>query len=167
MPGEPQNFWYDVAAAILGLVGECMDPCDYQTYVSTGKPTADCDAITAWVDFSTMPRAVGLEKCAVYRRERFVVTITRCCAAVDSQVELDPAREDKEAQCFLRDLDALYRCLACGLPDVLSDFKIDCRNTNPVTDIVADQQREGDCYSADIFIEFERKVSCDCPPPVG
>lgn len=165
MPGEPQNWWYEIASGILGLVGECMDPCDYSTYVSTGKPTADCDAIAAWIDFSSRPIAQRVQKCAIYRRERFVVTITRCCSAVDSQIELDPAAEDRDAECFLRDLDALYRCLACGLPEFLQGYRIDCRDENPVTDIVADQVREGDCYSADIFIEFERKVACDCPAP--
>lgn len=160
-----ENFWYDLGSEILGAVIACLgDPCEYETYVATGRPQAECNSIAFWVDNSSPTIASRVEKCRMYRRETVRLTITRCCGAVDSQVEFDPTREDKDASCFLADLDTIMRCLCGELPTILKDRRIDCRDEHPLRDVIFDQERQGDCYSADLLITFERSVACECPP---
>lgn len=154
--------WYDTAASILAEVKACIDDCGYGIYVSQGRPTADCNSITAWPSISAgLP--VRLGRCDTYRAEEFKVTMTRCCEGIDAQVKqaFDPSREDNEARCFLEDVDIVDRCLVCAVPGVLKDQRIDCEE-NPVRALVFDQSREGECYTAEWTIAYERAISCEC-----
>lgn len=154
--------WYDIAAAVLAQVKTCIDDCDYAIYVSQGRPTADCSAVTMWPASSDdILRKLG--RCDTYRSEGFRVTMTRCCATVDSVAgAFEPTREDAEAECFLRDVDLVDRCLVCNVPEILSTMgRIDC-DDNPVRGVVFDQERQGECYTAEWVITYQRAVSCEC-----
>lgn len=157
------SFWYDIGSALLAQLNVCLPECEYATYVGTGRPTADCNSIVFWPSISSY-NGLRMDRCVrSYRTERATITLTRICGNVDSQVQFDPAREDKDAQCFYEDLERIVQCLICDTNDVLKPFRIDCGDESLVRDVVFEVERLGDGYQADVILQFDRALSCDCP----
>lgn len=159
------GWWYDAADTVLGVIGDCLGQCEYELFVSQGRPPAECSSIAVWPAMSTRAEA-RVQRCHHPRRESLVVTLTRCCAVVDAQDVYQPQIEDREARCFSRDLDRILRCLACNLPAALKANGMRC-DEQLVGEVTFDEQRMGDCYSANIRLDTSRLLGCDCEPPAA
>lgn len=150
--------YYDMMNAILQMIRVCMggDSCDYNLFVSLGAPPAICNSIAAYIE-QAQRSEVDSDDCNTVTEDEIVILLTRCCGETE---EFDPAAEDAEAKCFLRDLFTLKTCIECNLRDTLDPYT----HCAPQLDGIAfDSEREGGCYSAAIRISLS-EISC-CPPP--
>lgn len=150
---------FDTLSDLRDSVNECLSElsCEYSFFISLGRPPADCNSIAFWYDGSARNRSDNGDcRTNVYDTD-LMITITRCCASVDAELAFNPVNEEKDAKCFLDDLSALRNCLSCASSDSLSSHIISCGMI--VSEVKADQEKYGGCYSADITI---RIVEDDC-----
>ena len=139
---------YDALRGLLDDIQACMDTeCHYKTFVSLGIPPAECDSIAAWMSYQR--RTEDNSECQnAYFDHAVNLTLTRCCINTDAAKEFSHASEQEDAQCFLRDIDALINCLTCeSLANLESS---DCGST--IGEISYDLEKEGGCYSATITL---------------
>lgn len=149
---------YGVIRDMLDQIRACMfdadGSCDYKFFVSMGEPTADCNSVAAWLD--RKDRGPVNPDCSTKIFDTTIkVMLTRCCAALDAQVEFSTELEQKEAQCFLRDLDLLTNCINCNLD---ASEEISCGFV--LREVSTDSEREGGCYSATLDIEVTEQDCC-------
>lgn len=149
---------FQLLADLRDAVKECMDPCEYKHFVSLGKPSAECNSIAFWYDSATGNAADNGDCRTDVFDTSIVVTMTRCCANSDTQIDFDTAAEEKEALCFLTDLETLIQCLSCGAGSAIADDIMSCGVI--IEDIQMDGQKMGGCYSVDISLEITNQICC-------
>lgn len=147
---------YSLIRNLLDQIQECMDDsdCKYKTFVSLGEPPADCDSIAAWLEESSR-NDVSPECKTTLLDTTIKVMITQCCVAADAELEFDPAKEQKDAECFLNDLDLLRQCINCSLE---SNDGLSCNLT--LSRISTDVEKMGGCYSATLELEMTEQECC-------
>lgn len=149
---------YDLLRDLLDQIRACTfdqnASCTYTYYVSMGQPSADCNSIAAWLDMKD--RSSVNPDCATAHMDVAIkLMITRCCTSLDAQEQFDPTLEQKEAQCFLNDLDLLISCINCNLtaPEDMSCGYV-------LSSVLTDNEREGGCYSATLSIDLTEEECC-------
>ena len=132
--------------------------CEYDVFVGLGSPPQECSYIAAyWVGAIMLPVSAN---CRMVMREQFELTLNRCCLRNIGE-EFDPALEDDDALCFIRDFGSMLECIACELPAVLEPYVRTAQNVSLKASRL-DQVSDAGCYSGAIAIEFDRVQPC--PP---
>lgn len=138
-------------------VKACLESdCEYQFFISLGRPPAECNSVAFWYDGSSRSRTDNVDCVTTVFDTDLVVTLTRCCVSADANLEFDVAQEEKDAQCFLNDLEALVNCLTCGAVAELKTLSCGVL----VSDIRVDQEKQGGCYSVDIILNVTDEICC-------
>lgn len=151
---------YAFLADLVTLAGDCVGNgaggCQYEIFVSTGEPPADCSHIAAyWTGSSVMG---GSDKCLIKVRETFAISLNRCCLKSVGDA-FDAGLEDADAKCFIDDFGALFECLVCSVADVLKPHVRTCQ------DVIVkvgqpDRSAMGGCYGGMVEISFVRHQPC-------
>lgn len=150
---------FQLLSDLRDQIKECLDSsCEYRFFVSLGRPPAECNNIAIWYDSSGRNRSDNGDCTTNVLDSEIVVTITRCCVAADSGLEFDFAQEEKDAECFHSDLDALISCISCAASTLLEDHILSCGTI--IDEVQLDQERLGGCYSADIRLSFTEEICC-------
>ncbi len=148
----------DLLITAADCVGNPINGCQYDIFVSAGQPPADCTHIAAfWTGSSLMP---GSQKCLMKVRESFAISLNRCCLSNVGET-FDPGLEDADAQCFLNDFGTLFECLLCEASNVISTYVKTGQDVN-VSVAQPDSSADGNCYGGIIEISFIRHQPC-CP----
>lgn len=155
--------FYAVMSALLVDVRACIGDvnCDYTMFVSMGEPPAEltsCNQLYAYFDGSEL--LDESDQCNKFYKNTIIFGITRCCS-YDGQITWDAGREDGEAQCFLTDLQTLQECLVCNAPAIIeAQYRQMCNDTIQVAAVQLNPERQGDCYTAYVSLEFNSTICC-------
>lgn len=152
---------FELLSDLRDQIKECLEDlsCEYNFFVSLGIPPADCNSIAFWYDNSRRNRVDNGECTTSALDTEITITITRCCVTADAEVSFDFLQEEKDAKCFLDDLDALLACLSCNGSTLLEDYILSCGAL--ITNVRLDNEKMGGCYSANITISFTEDICCE------
>jgi len=150
---------FQLLSDLRNQIKECLEAsCEYDFFISLGRPPADCNSIAFWVDSSRRNRFDNGECTTSTLDSEVRVTLTRCCIAADSGLQFDTKQEEKDAKCFHDDVQALLACISCNGSTLLQDYIISCGTL--ISDVRYDQERLGGCYSVEISLSFTEDICC-------
>jgi hypothetical protein len=149
-------FLADLVTMAADCVGNASGGCEYEVFVSPGVPPSDCSHVAAyWIGSEILPSS---DKCLVKVRERFAVSLLRCCLK-NVGSEFDAVLEDDDARCFITDFGALFECLICEVAGVLRPYVRTCQDVL-VKVGQPDSMTDGACYGGIVEVSFVRIQPC-------
>lgn len=150
---------FALLAALRDAVKECVDlSCEYKFLVSLGEPPADCNTIAFWLSASRRNRSDNTECTTAILDSDVTITLTRCCVTADASPDFDYIQEEKDAECFHQDLEALLTCLSCEGSTMLEEHISSCGTL--ITSVRLDREKLGGCYSASIDLSVTHDICC-------